>query len=106
MKKLIIMVLLMALACNIFAAVGDVEITIVIPADKVAEFSAGFLEVAPIPTVPDPNDPGDISKAVPQHTKKQWIKLIIRRYLLAIYFKGKGKLADKAKIIDPNVIQE
>jgi hypothetical protein len=106
MRKLIIIILLMALIGNIFAAVGDVEITIVIPADKVAEFSAGFLEVAPIPMLPDPNEPGDLSKAVPQYTQKQWIRLIIRRYLFAIYSKGKERLADKAKIIDPNVISE
>jgi hypothetical protein len=103
MKKTIIIILLAAFACNLYAAVGDVEITIVIPAAKVDDFSAGFLQRMPIPTLEDPNDPGVL---LPQFTKKQWIKYVIRRILLKIYAKGKMDLARQASIIDPNAVQE
>lgn len=95
---------------NLQSAPGDVVITLVIPAAKVADFSAGFLAKCPIPLIydptwiPDPNDYG-LPPQIPEYTPKQWIKEWLRRQAVRAYRHGKIKLAQDAAIADPNVIQ-
>ncbi len=109
MKKLITIITLTVVltACLtytaiLYAASGDVVITLTIPADKVADFSAGFLAKCPIPMIEDPASPGDM---IPQYTEKQWITKWLRRQAIRTYRHGKIKLAQDAAIADPNVIQ-
>ncbi len=85
-----------------YAAPGDVEITLVIPAAKVADFSAGFLAKLPIPMIEDPANPGTM---IPEYTAKQWIREWLRRQAIRAYRHGKQLLATQAAITDPNVIQ-
>ena len=71
----IIVVSLTLLICAtiLYAAPGDVEITIVIPADKVADFSAGFLAKLPIPLMDDPASTVENPlPQIPKYTSKQW----------------------------------
>jgi len=41
----------------------------------------------------------------PTYTEKEWIKVVIKRYLIHTYKCGKKKIAQEALVIDPNVIQ-
>lgn len=91
-------------------APGDVEIILVIPAAKVADFSAGFLAKLPIPMIEDPAffaDPNSVGPVpmIPQYTPKEWITEWLRRQAMRAYRHGKVKLAQDAAIFDPNVIQ-
>ena len=117
MKKLIISVLVVSLFCisytairPAFAAPGDVVITLVIPAAKVADFSAGFLAKVPIPLIADPDwipDPNTYEPwpRVPEYTPKQWITEWLKRQAIRAYRHGKIKLAQETAIADPNAIQ-
>ena len=111
MKKLIAIIALTALLAScltytaiLFAAPGDVEITLRIRAEKVADFQAGFLAKCPIPMIEDYSDPNAIAM-VPEYTPKQWIKEWIRRDVMRAYRHGKILLAQQAAITDPNAIQ-
>ncbi len=109
MKKLITIITLTVVltACLtytaiLYAASGDVVITLTIPADKVADFSAGFLAKLPIPMIEDPENPGEM---IDQYTPKQWITEWLRRQAIRAYRHGKETLAQDLAIADPNVIQ-
>ncbi len=88
---------------NLQSAPGNVTITLIIPAAKVADFSAGFLAKCPIPMIEDPENPGD---TIPQYTAKQWITEWLRQQAIRAYRHGKIKLAQDAAIIDPNMLPE
>ena len=111
MKKLIAITLLIGCMAYpiirpVFAAPGDVEITLVIPAAKVADFSAGFLAKVPIPMIEDPaSTPENPLPNIPQYTAKQWIREWLRRQALRAYRHGKIKLAQDVAVVDPNAIQ-
>ena len=104
MKKLIVIGILLCLPLIsiALAQIADVEIILVIPGSKVADFSAGFLAKCPIPMTADPDNIGEM---VPQYTAKQWIKEWIRRDVLRAYKAGKVLLAKQTAISDPNAIQ-
>jgi hypothetical protein len=103
MKKLIVLFVIVIVSI-LYAAPGDVEITLIIPAAKVADFSAGFLAAVPIPLITDPEDlEGEM---IPQYTAKQWITEWLRREAVRAYRHGKKKLAIEAAITDPNVLPE
>ena len=101
MKKLIALFVVIIVTV-LYAAPGDVEIVLVIPAAKVADFSAGFLAKCPIPQIEDPDNPGEM---IDEYTAKQWIKEWIRQDVLRAYRHGKILLAQQAAISDPNAIQ-
>ena len=102
MKKLALGMLLgIILAIGIvYAAPGDVVITLTIPAAKVADFQAGFLAKCPIPMIEDAN-----GITTPKYTPKRWIKEWIRRKVTEAYRHGKISLAKQAAVVDPNVLQ-
>ena len=95
MKKQILITALIAISAVTVALLpaladpGDVVITLTIPAEKVADFRAGFLERRPIRG---------------NYTEKEWIKKIVLDYILSIYRAGKQSLAVKTAVADPNVI--
>ncbi len=110
MKKLIAIIVLTAILAAgltyttiLYAAPGDVTITLVIPADKVADFSAGFLAKLPIPQIDDPENPGEMIK---QYTPKEWITEWLRRQAVRAYRHGKIKLAADMAIADLNILPE
>ena len=105
MKKLIAIITLTAIitvclayTAIVFAAPGDVEIKLVIPAAKVADFKAGFR--AKVPNSETREDGTTL-----KYTDKQWIKEWIRRDVMRAYRHGKILLAQQAAIADPNAIQ-
>ena len=100
MKKLIALFVVIIVTV-LYAAPGDVEIVLVIPAAKVADFSAGFLAKCPIPQIEDP----DSGEMINEYTPQQWIKEWIRRDVIRAYRHGKILLAQQAAISDPNAIQ-
>ena len=110
MKKLAVWTIIVTLAIcatysalrPLYAAPGDIEIILVIPAAKVADFSAGFLAKCPIPQTIDPENPG---QSIDKYTPKQWIKEWIKRDVMRAYRHGKILLAQQAAIADPNAIQ-
>ena len=102
MKKLTALFIIIIVSI-LYAAPGDVEIILVIPAAKVADFSAGFLAALPIPMIEDPENPEEM---INQYTPKGWITEWLRREAVRAYNHGKKKLAIQSAITDPNVIPE
>ncbi len=86
-----------------YAAVGDLAITIIIPAAKVDEFKTGFLDKHPVPLEIDENDPNGIW--IPRYTDKQWLKLWMKKQMTKAYLQGKQKILNESVIIDPNIIE-
>lgn len=101
MKKLTALFVIVIVSI-LYAAPGDVEIILVIPAAKVADFSAGFLAALPIPQIEDPENPGEM---IDEFTAKGWIKEWLKRDAMRAYRRGKVLLAQQAAIVDPNAIQ-
>ena len=105
MKKIIsglIIIVLSLVFIALDAAPGDVQIVLTIPAEKVADFSEGFLTRHPIPNITDPGgSPGDV---IPQYTQKEWIKVWLKGEAMKAYKEGKAILANKAAVIDPNMV--
>ena len=99
--------LVISLVPVVFGAPGDVTITLVIPAAKVADFQAGFLAKCPIPLIVnpdyDPNDP-ESPRRIEQYTPKQWITEWLKGKAMRAYRQGKTILAKRTAIVDPNVI--
>ena len=109
MKHLIIILLIAIVSTHAIAA--DVVITITIPSDKVADFSAAMEAYIPIPLVPDPdfvddpNDPDDVPAMVPEMTQKKKLREIVWNLLFKIYKRGKDILKKQETVYDPNVIE-
>ena len=95
MKKVLmvlVMVLIMGFCFRVFAA----QITFTIDDSKLAEFKEGFLARNPTPL----DDEGEI-----QFTDNQWLKEWGKRQYIKAYTRGKGKLAEKAVILEDNIIE-
>lgn len=88
----------------VVAAQGDIEITLIIRADKVADFQEGFLARYPIPLVKS-NDPNAAGGMEQQYSPKQWIEVWVRGEMKRAYRRGKLLLAQRAAIIDPDPVQ-
>lgn len=114
MKKLITIIVLTTIlvagltyTAILYAAPGDVEIKLVIPAAKVADFSAGFLAKEPIPIMKDPASTRENPLPdIPRYTEKQWIREWLRRKAMAAYRLGKIKLSQESATWDPNAISK
>lgn len=78
-----------------------IEITHSIPTGKVQEFLLGFLEMQPIPTITNPNDPE--GPEISQYTTKAWVKMCGERYYIRIYRNGKDRLGAKTATKDKEI---
>jgi len=61
-----------------------VDIILTIPTDKVERLRTAILYIMPIP-LDENNDP--------MYTEMQWIKIILRRYLIGLVLQGERKIA-------------
>ena len=82
------------------------NITFVIPADKVDEVREAIAAVRPIPMIPDPNaDPNTLVKPkVPKYTEIEWIKILMKQSILDILKIYKRQEAVKNITVDDNII--
>ena len=108
MKKLIILSLIVILAGSIWAK--DIIITITIPENKVADFSAAFEAYMPAPMIDDPNfisDPNSPDVRPPQvkMPQKRWLRNKVLSFLKKIEFNGKKKLKTLEVVTDPNTFE-
>ena len=98
MKKLITVGLLL-IGFGVALAAVDVDMTITIKKEKVAEHIPGILRMKPKARIPDPsffddpNDPNDFAPMIDELTTKQHIKNIIIDYLYTLSSRGNEKLA-------------
>lgn len=115
MKKLLALIVLTAILAAgltytaiLYAASGDLEITIRIPAWQVADFRAGFLAKLPNNVmVDDPaSTPENPLPQIQRYTDKQHIRRWTRREWKKIYRQGKELLSKRAAVIDPNMLPE
>lgn len=72
------------------------DITVTIPAGKVAEFKSGFLKSCPVPVDPD--------TLVPEMTETQWLKAWIVSQLRRAYREGKKRIAAETATTDEGVL--
>ena len=109
MKKIIVLLIVILAG---FAHAADVTITITIPSDKVADFSAAMEAYMPVPLVPDPsfvddpNNPNDVAAMIPSMNQKSWLKVKLIGFIKKIYLRGKTKLAAEAAVVDPEIVNE
>ena len=108
MDKLIVLLTIVILAGSVLAA--DVTITITIPSEKVADFSAAFEAYMPVPVLPDPsfvddpNAPDDTATMIPEITQKEWLKKVVINFLKRCYHKGKIIQARESAVVDPDIL--
>ena len=61
------------------------KIIIEIPDEKVTEYKIGFLARCPVPLIID-----NVTKQpIPEMTENEWVKVYIKRHLIAAYKEGK-----------------
>ena len=89
-KRIISMALVITLGLSSFAYGADVVITITIPDAQVAR-AVKILTIYPIPKV-DEEDPASADK----YTTKQWLKIIITRYLKSLVMTAERNEAEQA----------
>jgi len=76
------------------------EITLVVPDNKLAEFRLGFLAAYPVPVPMIDNPEGS-----PEYTELEWFRVWLKQRALEAYIQGKKKLATQAVVIDREVIE-
>ena len=81
------------------------EIKLIIPNDKLADFGQGFLKAQPIPTQPVMVDGEPTGETEPAYSAVVWFKMRLRDYALREYRQGKKMLANEAAIVDNTVIE-
>lgn len=75
-----------------------VDVTITIPNDKLPRVRTGILTIHPIPVD---------EEGTPLYTEMQWIKLLIRKYLIELVHQGERKIAfDNLQILKDETLVE